>query len=182
MWKSTTPTKLQLCWTTTDAVSFLSADKQVIDISNSGSFLSPHSLSWGCKCVYPYGYIFIITHFYYHACYGHCFTMSMLSFLYTLALYGLMNSLFSQCYDLFKLTLPPDYFNNQTSLSHNKTVKYSCIYTRVIHICLPPACTTLPLCFTCKLFIISVHPEHKPVLFVNIHYAVNNMLTAIQFR
>lgn len=44
--------------------------------------------------------------------------------------------------------------HNQTSLSHNKTVKYSCIYTRVIHICLPPvACTTLPLCFTCKLFI-----------------------------
>lgn len=35
--------------------------------------------------------------------------------------------------------------HNQTSLSHNKTVKYSCIYTRVIHICLPPACTTLPL-------------------------------------
>lgn len=121
MWKSTTPTKLQLCWTTTDAVSFLSADKQVIDISNSGSFLSPHSLSWGCKCVYPYGYIFIITHFYYHACYGHCFTMSMLSFLYTLALYGLMNSLFSQCYDLFKLTLPPDYFN---------TIRHHCPITR----------------------------------------------------
>lgn len=58
---------------------------------------------------------------YYHACYGHCFTMSMLSFLYALALYGLMNSLFSQCYDLFKLTLPPDYFN---------TIRHHCPITR----------------------------------------------------
>lgn len=181
MWKSTTPTKLQLCWTTTDAASFLSADKQVIDISNSGSFLSPHSLSWGCKRVYPYGYIFIITHT----------LLPLWTLLYNVNAqlpvhFGTLwpNEL-SVLSMLWPFQVDPAtrlLQHNQTSLSHNKTVKYSCIYTRVIHICLPPACTTLPLCFTCKLFIISVHPEHKPVLFVNIHYAVNNMLTAIQFR
>lgn len=96
---------------------------------------------------------------YYHARYGHCFTMSMLSFLYTLPLYGLMNFLFCQCYDLFKLTLPPDYFN---------TIRHHCPITRQrnIHVFILEsytfvACTTLPLCFTCKIFIMSVHPKKQ---------------------